>query len=99
LATAVNLLAPDLIVFGGHLGEAPDTLFARLQASVSAHRGTFAWPPELRPSQLRTQAGAIGGAAAALDQFFYSGHFIEQRSKNSRGAGGEDALSRICRRS
>lgn len=74
LASAVNLLTPDLIIFGGHLGEAPDSLFDRLRRDL---------PPRVMPhmrdilniqrSSLGSQAGALGGAAAALDHFFYSG--------------------------
>jgi len=74
LASAVNLLTPDLIVFGGHLGEAPDSLFDRLRNDL---------PPRVMPhmrdilniqrSSFGSQAGAIGGAAVALDHFFYSG--------------------------
>jgi predicted NBD/HSP70 family sugar kinase len=76
LASAVNLLTPDLIVFGGHLGDAPETLFARLRADL---------PPRVMPHMrglLRIErasfgvaAGAIGGASVALDHFFYSGAF------------------------
>jgi predicted NBD/HSP70 family sugar kinase len=76
LASAVNLLTPDLIVFGGHLGEAPDSLFDRLQAAL---------PPRVMPhmrGNLRIErasfgvaSGAIGGASVALDHFFYSGAF------------------------
>lgn len=76
LASAVNLLTPDLIVFGGHLGEAPESLFERLRSDL---------PPRVMPhmrdilniqrSNLGQQAGAIGGAAVALDHFFYSGAF------------------------
>jgi predicted NBD/HSP70 family sugar kinase len=74
LASAVNLLTPDLIVFGGHLGEAPDSLFDRLRVDL---------PPRVMPhmrdilniqrASFSSQAGAIGGAAVALDHFFYSG--------------------------
>lgn len=74
LASAVNILSPNLIVFGGHLGEAPQSLYAALEAGL---------PPRIMPHMrdiLRfergtfgAQAGSIGGAAVALDQFFYSG--------------------------
>ena len=74
LASAVNLLSPDLIVFGGHLCEAPESLFERLRADV---------PPRVMPhmrdilrlerGSFGEQAGALGGAAVALDHFFYSG--------------------------
>lgn len=74
LASAVNLLTPDLIVFGGHLGQAPDSLFEKLRADL---------PPRVMPHMrdvLRIEratfgpaGGALGGAALALDHFFYSG--------------------------
>ncbi|KQZ14154.1 ROK family transcriptional regulator [Mesorhizobium sp. Root554] len=74
LASAVNLLTPDLIVFGGYLGQAPESLFERLRADV---------PPRVMPhmreilkferTSFGAQSGAIGGAAVALDHFFYSG--------------------------
>lgn len=74
LAAAVNLLGPDLIVFGGHLAEAPASLFARLAEDL---------PPRVMPhmrahlrierSRFGWRAGAIGAATVALDEFFYSG--------------------------
>ena len=74
LASAVNLLTPDLIVFGGHLGEAPESLFDHLRRDlpprVMPHMGDIL---NIQRSGLGPHAGAIGGAAAALDQFFYSG--------------------------
>lgn len=74
IASATNLLNPDLIVFGGHLAEAPESFIDSIRKSV---------PPRVLPpmrdalrferSSLGNDAGAIGGAAAALDQLFYSG--------------------------
>jgi predicted NBD/HSP70 family sugar kinase len=74
LAIAISLLAPDLIVFGGHLGEAPESMFSHLREVL---------PPRVMPhmrdilrferTSFGTQPGAIGGAAVALDHFFYSG--------------------------
>ena len=74
LASAVNLLTPDLIVFGGHLGEAPESLFQRLRRDL---------PPrimphvrdllDIRPSSFGPAAGVIGGATVALEHFFYGG--------------------------
>jgi predicted NBD/HSP70 family sugar kinase len=74
IASATNLLNPDLIVFGGHLAEAPDSFIDSIRQSV---------PPRVLPpmrdalrferSSLGAGAGAIGGAAAALDHLFYSG--------------------------
>lgn len=72
IASAANLLNPDLIVFGGHLAEAPERLFEHLRSNV---------PPRVLPpmrdhlrferSSLGPGAGAVGGAAVALDRFFY----------------------------
>jgi predicted NBD/HSP70 family sugar kinase len=74
IASATNLLNPDLIVFGGHLAEAPDSFIDAIREKV---------PPRVLPpmrdvlrferSSLGAGAGAIGGAAAALDHLFYSG--------------------------
>ncbi len=74
LSIAINLLTPDLIVFGGHLGEAPESLFSHLRTHL---------PPRVMPhmrdilrlerTSFGSQAGAIGGATVALDHFFYSG--------------------------
>jgi predicted NBD/HSP70 family sugar kinase len=74
LASAVNLLTPDLIIFGGHLGEAPDSLFNWLRSEL---------PPRVMPhmreilrlerASFGNRAGAVGGASVALDEFFYSG--------------------------
>lgn len=74
LASAVNLLTPDLIVLGGHLGAAPESLYRRLRADL---------PPRIMPhvrdlldirrSSFGLQAGAIGGATVALEHFFYAG--------------------------
>ncbi len=74
LASAVNLLTPDLIVFGGHLGEAPESLFDRLRVDlpprVMPHMREIL---DIRRSDFGPLAGAVGGAAVALDHFFYSG--------------------------
>lgn len=74
LAIAINILTPDLIVLGGHLSEAPESLLSHLRANL---------PPRVMPHMrdvLRIDrtgfgplAGAIGGAVVALDHFFYSG--------------------------
>ncbi|PST24644.1 ROK family transcriptional regulator [Mesorhizobium plurifarium] len=74
LAIAISLLTPDLIVFGGHLADAPESLFAHLREHL---------PPRVMPhmrdilrferTSFGSQPGAIGGAAVALDHLFYSG--------------------------
>lgn len=74
LASAVNILSPELIVFGGHLGEAPKSLFEQLERDlpqrIMPHMRDIL---SIRRATFGAQAGAIGGAAAALDRFFYSG--------------------------
>ena len=74
LANAVNLLSPDVVVFGGHIGEASDQTLRRLRDGLNPRI-----MPHLR-GHLRFErtsfgwfAGAIGAAALALDEFFYSG--------------------------
>jgi predicted NBD/HSP70 family sugar kinase len=72
LASAVNLLTPDLIVFGGHLGAAPDSLYQRMRADL---------PPRIMPhvrdlldirrSSFGAREGVIGGATVALEHFVY----------------------------
>lgn len=74
LASAVNLLAPDLIVFGGHLGEAPADLYLRLAEDLPPRVMAHMRPRlRLERSRFGWRAGAIGAATVALDQFFYSG--------------------------
>ncbi|MHB2168683.1 ROK family transcriptional regulator [Alsobacter sp. R-9] len=74
LANAVNLLTPDMIVFGGHLGEAPDSLFQRLKTAlpprVMPHLRDLL---DIRRSSFGRRAGVVGGAVVALETFFYSG--------------------------
>lgn len=74
LGGAVNILSPDLIVLGGRLAQAPDAFLDRLRTDV---------PPRVLPhirqglrfgrATFGTQAGAVGGAAVALDHFLYAG--------------------------
>lgn len=77
IAIAVNLLNPDLIVFGGHLAEAPESFLDHLRASVPPR----VFPPlrnrlRIERSSLGSGGGVIGAAAVALDHFFYSGLFL-----------------------
>ncbi|MDO5657444.1 MAG: ROK family transcriptional regulator [Paracoccus sp. (in: a-proteobacteria)] len=74
LAGTVNILSPDLIVLGGRLADAPDAFLDRLRAEI---------PPRVLPhireglrfgrGSFGIQAGAVGGAAVALDHFIYAG--------------------------
>lgn len=73
LATTVTLLAPDLIVLGGHLGEAPDALFDDLRRDL---------PGRVMPQQrqnlriertsLGPDDGAMGAACVGLEKFIYA---------------------------
>jgi predicted NBD/HSP70 family sugar kinase len=73
LAAAVNLLNPELILLGGIFVDAPPATFDRIRDALRAK--VF---PVLRDavrverSTLGRDAGVIGGAAYALDRFFYS---------------------------
>lgn len=72
LAAAVNLLNPEHIRLGGIFSDAPDALLDRI--SDALRDKTF---PVLRDSvhldrsSLGMDAGVAGGAAVALDRFFY----------------------------
>lgn len=77
IASAVNILGPDLIIFGGHLAEAPENFIDTIRRGVP----TRVLPPmremlRIERSSLGKGAGAIGGAAVALDHLFYSGGFV-----------------------
>jgi predicted NBD/HSP70 family sugar kinase len=74
LATTATLLAPELIIFGGHLKRAPDAFFDALGRDL---------PLRLMPQQrvrlrigrvsLGGDAGALGAACVGLETFIYSG--------------------------
>ncbi|MFI6325370.1 ROK family protein [Nonomuraea sp. NPDC050556] len=72
LAAAVNLLNPEHIRLGGIFCDAPDALLDRIRGALRDK--TF---PVLRDSvhldrsSLGMDAGVAGGAAVALDRFFY----------------------------
>ncbi|PZG01476.1 ROK family transcriptional regulator [Micromonospora deserti] len=73
LASAVNLLNPELIVLGGIFDAAPDTVFDKVRSVL--HDKAF---PILRDvvrvdrSTFGINAGVVGSAAVALDRFFYN---------------------------
>lgn len=74
LASAVNLLNPELILLGGIFRPAPEAVFDRVRTALRAK--TF---PVLRDvvrverPTLGGDAGVVGGAAVALDCFLYEG--------------------------
>jgi predicted NBD/HSP70 family sugar kinase len=73
LASAVNLLNPELILLGGAFDLAPDLLFDRVREAL--HAKAF---PILRDavrvdrSTLGADAGVVGSAAVALDRLLYN---------------------------
>lgn len=64
LQAYTTLLAPELVVVGGGLGEAGDLLLRPLAAALDA-RLTFQRRPRLAPAQLGDQASALGAALLA----------------------------------
>ncbi|WP_433333496.1 ROK family protein [Spirillospora sp. CA-294931] len=73
LASAVNLLNPELIVLGGVFADAPGGTLDRVRTSLYSK----AFPilrdsVRLASTSLGLDAGVIGGAASALDRFFYA---------------------------
>jgi glucokinase-like ROK family protein len=72
LANLVNVLNPELIVFGGIFAQAHDILAPTIQETI--RRRAFADLGErvqLRTATFGRQAGATGAAALALSAFFY----------------------------
>ncbi|MDQ6898123.1 MAG: ROK family protein [Candidatus Dormibacteraeota bacterium] len=64
LATTVTLLDPALVVIGGGLAAAGDTLFGPLSKALAA-RLSFQLMPRLLQAKLGTQAGCLGAALLA----------------------------------
>ena len=67
LHTAVALYYPEVIVVGGGLAEAGDTLMRPLAAALDARR-TFHGRPRLVRAALGDEAGCLGAALLALDR-------------------------------
>ncbi|MFI6347815.1 ROK family protein [Streptomyces sp. NPDC050560] len=66
LVTGLSLLDPDVLILGGGLAEAGDTLFTPLRAAVE-RRVTFQPLPDLVPAALGDSAGCIGAGLLAWD--------------------------------
>jgi glucokinase len=66
LLTAQALMDTAMIVLGGGLAEAGDTLFVPLRAAL-AERATFHRLPRLTPAALGDTAGCLGAALLGLD--------------------------------
>jgi glucokinase len=66
LVTGITLLDPRVLVIGGGLAEAGDTLFGPLRAAAEA-RITFQKLPHLVPAALGDTAGCLGASLLAWD--------------------------------
>ena len=66
LLTGLTLFTPEVLVVGGGLAEAGDTLFGPLRAAVE-RRVTFQKLPSIVPAALGDSAGCLGAALLAWD--------------------------------
>ncbi|MCM2412608.1 ROK family protein [Streptomyces sp. RKAG290] len=66
LVTALTLLDPRIIIIGGGLAEAGETLFTPLRAAVE-ERVTFQKLPQIVPAALGDTAGCLGAGLLAWD--------------------------------
>ncbi|KAF4409252.1 MULTISPECIES: ROK family protein [Streptomyces] len=66
LVTGITLLDPRLVIVGGGLAEAGDTLFVPLRAAVR-DRLTFQQEPHIVPAALGDTAGCLGAGLLAWD--------------------------------
>lgn len=66
LAQVTVLLDPGLVVIGGGVGDAGETLLAPLRSAL-ARRLTFSQPPRLVRAQLGDAAGSLGAALLGWD--------------------------------
>jgi glucokinase len=66
LLTGITLLGPRVLVIGGGLAEAGDTLFGPLRTAVQ-QRITFQRLPSIVPATLGETAGCLGGGLLAWD--------------------------------
>jgi glucokinase len=66
LVTGLTLLDPRVLIVGGGLAEAGDTLFGPLRAAVES-RITFQKLPRIAPAALGDTAGCLGAGLLAWD--------------------------------
>jgi glucokinase len=66
LVTALTLLDPRVLIVGGGLAEAGETLFAPLREAVRA-KVTFQHVPTIVPAALGDAAGCLGAGLLAWD--------------------------------
>ena len=73
LSALATLLNPELVLLGGELAEIPDALFARIvEASWRRALPVLRTTSRIERSRLGVDAGLVGGATVALDQFLYA---------------------------
>ncbi|MGK7664303.1 MULTISPECIES: ROK family protein [unclassified Marinovum] len=75
LSTTITLMAPECIVLGGFLNEAPDSFVASLRRDLAPrvmpqHRDRL----KIERTSLTEPGGVQGAATIALEEFFYSGN-------------------------
>ncbi|MGF1432268.1 ROK family protein, partial [Kitasatospora sp. LaBMicrA B282] len=66
IVLAQSLLDPAMVIVGGGLAEAGETLFTPLRAAVT-ERLTFQMPPRVVPAMLKDTAAALGAGLLAWD--------------------------------
>lgn len=67
LLTGISLLDPEIVVIGGGLGEAGDTLLTPLRTALTDRAVAFHRLPELLPAALGDAAGRLGAGLLAWD--------------------------------
>lgn len=72
LASTVNLFSPDLVVVGGALSEAPEAFLTDLRAATREQVFPLLRDAlRIEPSSFGADAGVVGAAAVALEEFYY----------------------------
>jgi len=73
LSTTVTLLGPDLILLGGHLGEAPEALLDDLNRDLPKRLMPQFRDVKVARATLQPDAGALGAACVGLEKFVFEG--------------------------
>ena len=77
LASTINLLNPQLITFGGHFADAPESFFSNLrEATVTKILEPRRIELRFSRSLIKRGIGPVGAGAVALEQLFFSGEMI-----------------------